>query len=251
MKKQIDSALLLIKEANIQGCITGSCLLGEFSNQDIDVFCYTSKSFSKLYYFMYHNPLFQILDPLEKWKADMYMIKEDQWGTNKFNIITIKFKFNTCIDINIIFKKGYNNIFSVISTFDMDIICKGYDLQSEQYLDLTGESTLTKKVNINKWNNSFHSSELWEVSRVLRQLERCFKYHERGFDTDNIVNHYIKLIDNIDKHESIFDSLQYNERLKNSKEINAVIRNICTTWLSDHKISDDERVLLQKTIKLL
>ena len=133
----------------------------------------------------------------------------------------------------------------------MDIICKGYDLQSEQYLDLTGESTLTKKVNINKWNNSFHSSELWEVSRVLRQLERCFKYHERGFDTDNIVNHYIKLIDNIDKHESIFDSLQYNERLKNSKEINAVIRNICTTWLSDHKISDDERVLLQKTIKLL
>ena len=43
MKEQINSAIEWIKTQDIEGCITGSCLLEYFEGQDIDVFCYSLK----------------------------------------------------------------------------------------------------------------------------------------------------------------------------------------------------------------
>ena len=97
----------------------------------------------------------------------------------------------------------------------------------------------------------YHSDEVWAISRVLRQLERTFKYYKRGYNTDAVVLKYMELIDNIEKYESIFSSENFNEKLKLTKLNIAVLKQICQVWLSTHTISDDEIKLLKETIKLL
>lgn len=193
MQQQIENLILWIKQQPIKGCITGSALLDYFpdSHQDVDVFVYDEKSFNKLLFAMHHNDMFQILDPMENWKFERFINVEEKTFT-KHGLVTIKFTYNTCVDANIILKRNCNNIFSVLSSFDLDIITKGFDIATQQYLDLTGNSTATKVANYNKWNPAFLSEEIWQISRVLRQLERCFKYHKRGYNTDAVV--YLSLI---------------------------------------------------------
>ena len=55
MKQQIENSIDWIKEQDVDGCITGSCLLDYFEGQDVDVFLYNEKSFTKLFYAMYHK----------------------------------------------------------------------------------------------------------------------------------------------------------------------------------------------------
>lgn len=250
MKEQVENAIKWIKEQPIQGTITGSCLLDYFPGADIDVFVYNEKSFNKILFAMYHNPMFTILDEMENWKFQRYINVEEK-AYSKFGITTIKFTWNTCIDINVVLKKNCSNIFSVLSSFDMDIICRGYDIEAKEYLDLTNNSTVFKIASWNKWNPMYHSDEVWAISRVLRQLERCFKYHKRGYNCDAVVHKYIELMDNIEKYESIFSSQNFNEKLKDTKTNISVLKQICDAWLTTHEISDDEIILLKETIKLL
>lgn len=252
MKEQIELATKWLKEQDVEGCLTGSTLLGYFEggNQDLDVFLYNEKAFAKLYYAMYYNPMFTILDPLEKWKADKYMTSKEK-PFAKFGLTTLKFTWNTCIDINIILKKNCDNIFSVLSSFDMDIICKGYDLQTKQELDLTNGSTITKVANYNKWNNSFYSDEVWEISRVLRQFQRCIKYESRLYDCSAVAEKYLDLINNIEKYESIFKSTNFNEKLEITKHNTKILKEIIIIWLKTRTITDEEAKLLDETIKNL
>jgi hypothetical protein len=250
MKQQVENAIKWIKEQPIQGCITGSCLLDYFEGADVDVFVYNEKSFNKILFAMFHNPMFTILDEMENWKFQRYINVEEK-TYSKFGITTIKFTYNTCIDINVVLKKNCNNIFSVLSSFDMDIICKGYDIEAKEYLDLTNGGGVSKIASWNRWNPMYHSDEVWAISRVLRQLERTFKYSKRGYNTDAVVIKYMELIDNIERYESIFASENFNEKLKLTKLNISVLKQLCEVWLKTHTISDDEIKLLKETIKLL
>ena len=247
MKKQIDASIEWIKKQPINGCITGSCLLDYFEGQDIDVFVYDEKSFVKILFAMYHNDMFTILDPLEEWKFEQYISKNDS-TFYKFGLVTIKFNYNTCVPINIILKKKCQDIFSVLSSFDMDIICKGYDIQTKQYLDLS-ENGDTKIATWNKWNTTFYSEEIWKMSRILRQLERCFKYHKRGYDTDEVILKYIDILDKLAEFENIFNSNKFDDRLKVTKANTIIIKQLCELWLKTHEIDDEQIELLQTKIK--
>lgn len=250
MRENIESALQWIKEQPVKGCITGSCLLGYFEgeNQDIDIFLYNDKQFTKLLFAMYHNDMFQILDPLEAWKCEKY-ISDPFDNFKKFGLTTIKFKYNTCIDINIIVKKGCENIFSVLSTFDMNIIAKGYDIETKSVLDLSDMEPGSKVATWNKWNTSYYSGEVWQISRILRQMERCFKYHRRGYDTDAIVIKYIELIDKIQEFTNIFSSEDYSDKLAIKKNNTKIVKQICEVWLETHEITPEQIELLKLKIK--
>jgi hypothetical protein len=249
MEEQIKNAIKWIKEQPIKGCITGSCLLNYYEGQDIDVFVYDEKSFNKILFAMYHNKMFTIMDPLENWKFNKY-IDVDESTFYKFGLITIKFDWNTCIPINIILKKKCQDVFSVLSSFDIDIICKGYDIETKQTLDLS-ENLPDKTATWNKWNTTYYSEEVWKMSRVLRQLERCFKYHKRGYNTDLIVLKYMDILDKLSVFESIFSSDKFNDRLKITKENTSVVKEICVLWLKTHEINDDQLELLKLKIKEL
>ena len=247
MKKNINEVIEWIKEQPIKGCLTGSCLLDYFEGQDVDVFVYDEKSFTKLLFAIYHNDMFTILDPLEKWKFEQY-INKNQDSFYKFGLVTIKFMYNTCIPINIIVKKNCRNIFSVMSSFDMDIICKGYDIETKQYMDLS-ENGKTKTATWNKWNTTFYSDEIWQISRVLRQLERCFKYHKRGYNVDAVVVKYIELIGKLQIFTNIFSSSNFDEKLKVTKNNTLIVKQICELWLKTHEITDEQIELLKLKIK--
>lgn len=247
MEEQIKEAIKWAKALDIKGCITGSCLLEYFEGQDVDIFVYDEKSFIKVLFAMHHNENFHILDKLEQWKFDQYTSKDDR-TFYKMGLITIKFMYNTCVPVNVILKKDCINIFSVISTFDLDIICKGYDIQTKQYLDL-GEHLPDKKATWNKWNTKYYSNEIWEISRVLRQITRCIKYHKRGYNTDAVVKKYLEIIAILEDFESIFNSEAFNEKLKVKKENIVIVKQLCEVWLETHSITDDQMELLEKKIK--
>lgn len=247
MKEQINSAIEWLKQQPVKGCITGSALLDYFEGQDVDIFVYDEKSFTKLLFAMHHNPMFTILDPLEKWKFEQY-INKNQDNFYKFGLITIKFTYNTCIELNIILKKSCPNIFAVLSTFDMDVISKGYDIETKQYLDLS-ENLPHKKVSWNKWNTAFYSEEIWQISRILRQLERCFKYHKRGYNTDAVVIKYIDLVNKLQEFTSIFSSENFNEKLTITKNNTIILKQICELWLKTHEITDEQLDLIKQKIK--
>ena len=249
MKESLDSAMEWVKsQKDVKGCITGSYLLDYFpdENQDLDVFLYSEKSFAELFYAMYHDPMFTILDPLEKWKADKWRTQKSDFY--KFGLITIKFTYNTCVPVNLILKKDCDNIFSVMSTFDLDIIAKGYDIETGKTLDLS-ENGDSKIATWNKWNTNYYSFEVWEISRILRQLERCFKYHKRGYDTDEVIVKYIELIDRIQEHDNIFNSDNYTTNLKIKKANTKIVKQICQVWLNTHEITEEQIELLKIKIK--
>ena len=247
MKEQINNAIEWLKKQEIRGCITGSCMLDYFEGQDIDCFVYDEKQFNKLLFAMHHSDMFTILDPLEKWKFDQYTNRNNS-TFYKFGLITIKFDYNTCIPVNIILKKKCTDIFSVLSSFDLDIICRGYDIQTKQFLDLS-ENLPDKKATWNKWNIAYYSNEIWQISRILRQLTRCIKYHKRGYNTDDIVLKYIELIDTLQEYENIFSSENFTEKLKTTKENTIIVRKLCETWLDTHDITDDQLALLETKIR--
>jgi len=246
MKEHIEYVIEYLKKQPIKGCITGSCLLGYFENQDVDLFVYDEKSFTKILFNLYYNNNFLILDPLEKWKLDQYLNKEH--GKAPFGITTIKFVYNTCIPVNIIFKKGCINAFSVLASFDIDIICKAYDIETRQYLDLS-ENLPNKQATWNKWNTNFYDPELWQIGRILRQLERVIKYHKRGYNTDAVCIKYIELIDEVQKFQNIFNSNNFSEKLAIRKNNTKVVKQICEVWLKTHEISDEQLELLKEKIK--
>jgi hypothetical protein len=247
MEKNIKLVIEWLKEQPIRGCITGSCLLGYFEGQDVDIFVYDEKSFNKLLFAMFHDKMFQILDPLEKWKFEKY-IDSPYDDFYKRGLITIKFTYNTVIPVNIILKKKCSNIFSVLSTFDIDIIAKGYDIETKQYLDLS-ENKDTKVATWNKWNTAFYNPELWKINKLLRQLERVFKYHKRGYNTDAVVLKYLELIERIQNLQDIFNSNNYTERLEINKKNTQIIKQICEVWLKTHEITDKQLELLKIKIK--
>ena len=249
MKEQFKNVTDWVKKQPVKGCITGSSLLEIFeeeSHQDLDVFLYDEKSFTNIFYAMLYDPMFQILEPMEQWKADKFRTQSGDFY--KFGLVTIKFQYNTCIPVNIILKKYTKDIFSVLSTFDMDIIAKGYDLETKQILDLS-QNLPNKEVTWNSWNTAYYSDEIWKVSRILRQLSRCFKYHKRGYNTDKVVLKYIELIERLEQKQDIFNSVNFTERLKITKENTRIVKKICQIWLETHEITEEQEQLLQLKIK--
>ena len=250
MKEQINKVIEFLKEQPVEGCIAGSCLLDYFPDQDVDCFLYDISSFTEMFYILKHNPMFVLADKVQKWSANKFR-KNIETSLKKNKIISIKFLYNTCVTVNLVIKSNADNIYSVLSSFDMDIICKGYDLLTKETFDFTYGSTITKKASWNKLNKKFYDPELWNVKSILRQIVRVFKYFERGYDVDNVILKYIELSNNIQELENIFDSPRYEEFLKPAKINTLVIKNICECWLQNHTISEKELELLKLTIKQL
>lgn len=247
MKEQFDNVIEWIKTQDIDGCITGSCLLEYFEGADVDVFTYNEAAFTKLIYAMYYNPMFTILDPLEKWKFTDWTETANKGSLKKLGLVSLKFTYNTCIEVNVIFKEKNNSVFDVISSFDMNIVCKGIDLKTKQVLDLTGG--LTKIATWNKYNKAFYKTNIWSVSRILRQLLRCVKYHRRSYNTDDIVLKYKELLEDVMQQDSIFSSEKVDEKTTAVRTNGKLLIQIMDKWLETHTMTKEEEVLIMETVR--
>lgn len=245
MREQIDNCIELLKQQDVNGCITGSVMLDYFEGADIDLFMYDKSSFNKLLFFMHYNPLFNILDPLEQHKFDEY-INEDKSSLESIGLITIKFKYNLCIDVNVVFKKFHKNIFDVLSNFDLDIISNGYDIKTGNYLSL--RTTTGLEGTWNKWNTSYYKCNLWSCKRLLRQFSRVVKYTERGYNLESVTDKYISLIEEILSKDNIYKTEKgtlFHE--KTQKEFEIVLK-ILQVWKVEKKMSPENLMVLQTLI---
>lgn len=244
MKEHIQNVIELLKKQEINGCITGSCLLDYFEGQDIDLFVYDRSSFNKLLFFMHYSPLFTILDPLEKHKFDEY-INKDKSSLEQLGLITIKFKYNLLVDVNIIYKKHNKNCFDVISNFDLDIITTAYDIKTGKTLSL--RETTGFEGTWNKWNSSFYENDFWSTKRLLRQFERVVKYTERGYDLTSVTDKYISIVEDILNLENIYKTEKgtnyFNDNIKQFE----IVLKILQVWKKELKMTP-EQILTLKTL---
>jgi hypothetical protein len=249
MEKQMQEVINFLKQQDINGCITGSCMLKYFEGADVDVFTYDEAAFTKLLFTLYHNKMFLLLDPIEKWKFEDWTSNPYKGSLKKLGLITIKFKYNMCIDVNIIFKEKNSSIFDVLSTFDLDIIAVGYDLKSKKTLNLS--ENIEGVASWNKWNKAFYNNNIWAVSRLMRQFERVVKYHNRGYNTDEVALKYKEILNSMMDYENIFNSQKVDDKVESVKKNSKILIKIIDLWLKNHTISETELELLRETIKLL
>lgn len=254
MKQQFDNVLKYIKEdLDVDGCITGSIMLGYMpdQNQDIDLFVYSETAFTKAIYALYYNPMFLILEPMEKWKFDDWTNNPYRGSLKKLGLVSIKFKYNMCIDVNIIFKEKNHSIFDVLSSFDMDIISSGYEISTKQTLDLSNGSQQSKIASWNKWNKTFYTPNIWTVSRILRQFLRIQKYTDRGYDCTPMAYKYIEILKDAINYESIFNSDKVSEKIDSIKLNGTILIQIIEKWLKVKTLTKEEIVLIDELIKKL
>ena len=247
MKEQFKEAFDLIAKQDIDGVITGSYMLGYHKDwhQDLDVFVYNEQSFRSLLYFMHYNPMFLILDKLEKHKFDEY-IKHNKSGIDKIGLITIKFYWNTCVPVNVIFKKFHHTIFDVLSNFDLELIATGHDIKSGKVLSL--RETTGMIGSWNTWNNSFYQPNYWSVKRLCRQFERVVKYESRGYDLSSVTNKYIELVENILEMENVYTSEKGTAFHENTKAEFQIVLKILQTYKKEGKISEEALQILKTII---
>jgi len=246
MKQQIKNAITLIKKQPINGCITGSCLLEYFPDADIDIFVYSETDLNKLLFFMIYNPLFQCLEPLEKYKLDEY-INKGKSSLHKIGLITVKMKYNLAVDVNVVYRKTNHNVFDVISNFDLSIICKAYDIKTGKTLDLS-EYKGDKRGTWNKWNRSFYQPDIWDTKKMCRQFFRVVKYEERGYNLIPVTNKYIELVEQMLELENIYKTERGNEFYLKIKEEFTLVLKILQAYKKEKKISPEGLAVLKSLI---
>jgi hypothetical protein len=247
MKKNFENLITLIKKQELNACLTGSCMLGykEGWNQDCDVFCYDEQSFTALLYFCHYNPLFTILQPLEKDKFISYT-QSNKSSLDSIGLISIKFTYNLCIPLNIVYRKGNKNIFDVISGFDNDLIAQGYCLRTKKFLSL--RECKGRKLSWNKWCKSFYNSNQFDVKRLLRQFDRLCKYQSRGYNCTELLDKYISLTEEILSKENIYTSERGVAFYEKTNQEFTLVLKLLKAYKKEKKISPEGLQILKTLI---
>lgn len=212
----IKNVIDLIKTTDINGCITGSSMLDENfdmwdSVPDVDVFVYYEPQLQHAIDTLVMIHGFEPLSEGEAWKIER--IKNRGMQKDK-PLSTVKLKKDDVI-VNVTWKKSKNNVFSVLASFDMSIIMKGYDIPSHVMYDLRcRDSLFVPEDPDGKWSNDpkvavpnplrkqdvdMYGAEMW-----VRQFDRVIKYWNRGFDTRPMARFYIELIDGVIRKGQLF-----------------------------------------------
>jgi hypothetical protein len=245
MKEQTDNLIALLKQQDIQGCITGSCMLDYFEGADVDLFCYNESSFTALLYYMKYSKMFTILDPLEQYKLDEYL-KNGKSSLDSIGMVTIKFKYNLCIDANITFKKFHKTIFDVLSNFDLDIVTTGYDITTGKVISL--RETTGKEGTWNRWNRSFYKADQWSTKRLIRQFLRVIKYTERGYNLDSVTDKYISMINEILDKDNIYKTQKGNDFYERTQKEFEIVLKILQIWKVEKTMTPENQIILQTFI---
>lgn len=238
--KKIAEAIEEIKQSDIEGCITGSCLLErDFetwnSLPDVDLFTYSTMWMayaiswlqSKGYEFGQDGSNKSKLQEQQKfiWLMENKQNKSGMTGTV---LHTVKLNRDGII-VNVSNKKYKKTVSEVINDFDMSIIMKGYDIQSKFMYDMTGtwgdpnvaHPNMLRKIDV----------DLLRVAWWVRQWDRVVKYEDRGFDCRPMAVFYIELIDKVKERGNIWTSDNSQELYDKYMEEFDEMRGKISAWL--------------------
>lgn len=245
LTQDIRDTIELIKQTDINGCITGSSMLdADFdtwdSAPDIDVFVYTEPQLQYAANLLMFKHGFEPLSPGEEWKLNRVQNKGSQ--KNSY-LSTVKLKRGDVV-VNITYKQWKNNIFSVLSSFDMSIIMIGYDIRKKVMLDLRcGWENMVPEDPDGRWSPSTsiaypnplrdQDADMYGVEMWVRQFDRCIKYWGRGYDTRPMAIFYIKLINGVIAKGQLFNSDKSSEVYQGFVTTYEPLRDKMVAWLED------------------
>lgn len=214
----IKNWIKILQSSNINGCITGSCMLdADFDcwdeTPDVDLFVYSDREMiwvlaelTKTYglKFGVDDSVRSELQEKQKFK----WLLEDKKNKSKFTggtLATIKLHdpSNGTI-INVSHKANCKTVADVINSFDMTIIMKGYDIRGEFTYDMTTQWSDAKTAIPNKLRKT--DTDLLGTAYWVRQFDRVIKYYNRGYDTRPMAQFYLDEIDAVLERGNIWTS---------------------------------------------
>lgn len=228
---------IIKKDASINGCITGSCLLDADFNEwdtapDVDIFTYSEGSFIDAINQMMYKHGFEPGVPGnpksangERWKIN----KTIKYGMrNNFALSTVKLNKDGVI-VNISYRKDQESVCDVVTAFDMSIIMKGWDIRKGFLYDETGAEPMVAVPN----RHRDQDTDLYTTQKWIRQFDRVIKYWNRGFDTRPMAQFYLDMIDQTLEIGSLFTS---EKAIEAYETVTADFRNVrekISLWLED------------------
>ena len=264
IKRKVEATKRIIAESNVYGCITGSSMLDVDyglwpTAPDVDFFAYTEASFSHAVMTMLNNG-YKWGDGSEgsaercrDWyvKALHNWFEATQWKNNQgAAMITLKFNKDGVI-VNITWKKGCDNVFEVIKSFDMNIIMVGYDVETRAIVDLRRVRKVADDENIgvpvDEETRHAHlnplrkiNTSIWNHWKWVRQCDRPMsKYQERRvtetatFDCVDVVKSYDEMITaDIAAVDGPIDNPDVAKVIEDMKDIKAKM----DIWLMDKEM---------------
>jgi hypothetical protein len=251
IKEKIEETIKLLKDTDINGCITGSSMIdGDFdaweSQPDIDLFVYSRPQMFYAIHLLMMKYNFKPINDGEIWKLDRMNNFETR---KKLPVDTHKLERDGII-VNVTYKENKNNIFAVLATFDMSIIMVGYDIRKRVLLDLRcGWNDMVKEDSLNRWSDSPYVAkpnplrdqdvDKYGVEMWVRQFNRVIKYwgrkydDEHNYDTRPMARFYIDLINGVLEKGQLFSSEKSEASYNEFKEIYEPLRDKMVKWLED------------------
>lgn len=244
LTSDIKDTIELLKQTDINGCITGSSMLdADFdmwdSAPDIDVFVYTEPQLQYAVNLLMFKHGFEPLSPGEEWKLDRV---QNKGGNRNAYLSTIKLKRGDVV-VNITYKQWKNNIFALLSSFDMSIIMVGYDIRKHVLLDLRcGWKDMVVEDDDGRWSPGvriaypnplrdqdvdMYGAEMW-----VRQFDRCIKYWNRGFDTRPMARFYVELVNGVIEKGQLFQTDKSSAAYQGFVTTYEPLRDKMVAWLA-------------------
>lgn len=235
----------LLKGTGINGCITGSSMIGGEdmdgwdSQPDIDLFVYAKPQLQYAANLLMMKYGFKPANAGEEWKLARINEHEQQ---RKMPLSTVKLERDGII-VNVTWKDGKNNIFSVLASFDMSIIMVGYDIRKGVMLDLRTAKGMVLEDRDGRWSPSekvaypnplrdqdvdMYGTEMW-----VRQFSRVIKYWNRGYDTRPMARFYLKLIDGVLMKGALFQTDKSQAAYDEFESVYEPMRDQIKSWLDD------------------
>ena len=248
LNKDIAETIDILKQSDIIGCITGSCMIPEADFEswptvpDVDVFVYQRNGllYACDYLMMKHG--FQPLNEGEGWKIDR--VRRGKFQQNK-PLTTVKLRHGEAI-VNITWKKGRQSLCDVLQSFDMSIIMRGYDIERGYLLDLRcGWPGMVDGDTEHRWSDSPWKAvpnpmrnqdfDMYTVAQWVRQFDRVIKYAGRGFDTTEMARFYIEGITAVIEKGSLFSTERSTELYESFVKTYQPIKERMVEWLKQYE----------------
>lgn len=180
-------------------CMTGSSMLStdfdvESWGSDVDVFAYNNSAFiTAATYFKYAKGWKLGATDAEEAQSELKLswLLADNWRWTSWGLATINFRHPNGIVVNVSVYRNSQTAADVISSFDMTHIMIAEDLYSGEVLDMRGDNIAQCRPN--PWKRLSYST--YSIKRWLRQVDRIYKYEERGFDVEPMRKFYIELLE--------------------------------------------------------
>jgi len=240
--ERIENTIELLKQTDIDGCITGSSLTGQDfdswqSRPDIDIFCYSPQAqvhaLDVLRYELGLRPGKEDprADKGESWKRDRIMVVRGRKREEKLSTVSYTNEARSVV-VNVSRKPNQEKAMDVIANFDMSIVMMAHDIPTGLDLDLR---TLKAPNKMTAVPNPLRRMDgtLWNASSWLRQWDRVIKYWNRGFDTRPMARFYKDMLADVIEQGSMFQTERANDAyevfVKEFEQVGAKIN----AWLKD------------------